>query len=458
MQLYNDDQNSAFKDNIEYIMDEVTKRRNVLLQPEKKVKDSITGIILKYIKDNKRKIYGGWALNELIKKKKPEDAFYKEIEFQDIEFYSFEPLQDLLKICDILYSAGYSLITGKEAQHTETYTVFVEFEKFCDISYVPKFVYDNIGTIEVNGYQLVEPDFLVIDVLRAFSDPITSYHRLEKTMKRLRLLQKHYPIKEIKKPDPFPEPVNPEISNVTNDIFEFIKNKESIIIFGNVGYQIYMSEGKFPKIKDIPYFELVSSNQVSDCTDLKKILNTHYKDITVNEFYPFFQFYGRKISFYYKTHLIADIYSNNHRCVPYHKINLDKNTFVKFGSFTFEILMLFVLVQKAKMEKNNKLQNIRYYMISSLIKKRNDYLKQNRKTIIDDTIYQEFYSECTGLTIDPPRLFRLKVEKRKKNKSRYIFIYEPASGNDKPDITKYKFPNTSGNEINNPRNLRIKEN
>jgi hypothetical protein len=36
-------------------------------------------------------------------------------------------------------------------------------------------------TINVNGFRLIHPTFILIDTLRAYTDPLTSYFRLKKT-------------------------------------------------------------------------------------------------------------------------------------------------------------------------------------------------------------------------------------------------------------------------------------
>ncbi len=63
---------------------------------------SINQIVMEYIKKHKRKIYGGFAQNQLVKRANPKDAFYKENERPDIDFYSptCGPCQMLTKLID----------------------------------------------------------------------------------------------------------------------------------------------------------------------------------------------------------------------------------------------------------------------------------------------------------------------------------------------------------------------
>ena len=107
----------------------------------------VYAIIKEYIKKNNLIIYGGYAQNSLIKKMNEKDAFYREIDLADIEFYSFDPLQDLINLCDILYSKKFKFVEGKEGAHNETYKIFVNFHNYLDISYLPKNIFNNCCTM-----------------------------------------------------------------------------------------------------------------------------------------------------------------------------------------------------------------------------------------------------------------------------------------------------------------------
>jgi hypothetical protein len=452
--LYDSKSEEDFNNNINKIVDEVTIKRLELLEPTGQERKAVNEVIKKYISDNKRKIYGGYAFNTLIKEKNPKDAFYREFDTPDIEFYSPEPLQDLVNICNILHAQNFKLVAGKEAQHVETYTVFVNYEKYCDITYVPKLIYNRIPVREIDNLLITDPSFLMIDILRAYTDPITSYWRVSKTFKRALLLQKHYPIRKIDKPNPFPEKIYSENIEALTIIYEFLKDRKTTIVFGNTGYQTLMNEGKFPKLNDIPYFEFISTNYKDDCTELIKLLKMKLGDaITYVEYYPFFQFYGHNVIISYNGKPVAYIYHHNNKCTPYQDIDINKS-FIRIGSFPFILNLLYILFHKARVEQNKELEKIRMYMISSLVEKRNDYLKKNKKTILDNTIFREFQVDCIGKTVDPPRLFRENIARKKEQHKPYLYSYDPNQTNN-PDPNNFKFANTSGNEINKEKNRKL---
>jgi len=126
------------------IIKEAEKRAADVLEPTIVEQREIMEFIKDFIRMKKRKIYGGTALNEVLKKVNPKDAIYDEYKFADIEFYSPTPVPDLVELCNALYGKGYKFVQGKEAQHEETYSIFVNLKLYCDISYIPARVYNGI--------------------------------------------------------------------------------------------------------------------------------------------------------------------------------------------------------------------------------------------------------------------------------------------------------------------------
>src|ERR1700744_2991581 len=107
MTLYKESDIKLLSDNIEKISEAVKKKKLQLFEPNETEIKQVSSIILKFIKDNKRKVYGGYALNLLIKAKSPKDAIYKPTDTPDVEFYSPEPIIDLIKLCNIIHEKGY---------------------------------------------------------------------------------------------------------------------------------------------------------------------------------------------------------------------------------------------------------------------------------------------------------------------------------------------------------------
>jgi hypothetical protein len=81
-------------------------------------------------------------------------------------------------------------------------------------------------------------------------------------------------------------------------------------------------------------------------------------------------------------------------------------------------------------------------------------LNKHKKTLLDVSPFQSFIDKCIGDTMDPMRESKIQREKKYKEGKLVIFKYNPEKPREAPD---YKFANTSGNEINNPINLKIKK-
>ena len=83
------------------------------------------------LKKKKRKVYGGYAINMLLKNIDEDLAVYSEVDDlgADVDFYSCDPLQDLIDICNELHDNEAKEIDGKEAGHDDTYSIFINQQK-----------------------------------------------------------------------------------------------------------------------------------------------------------------------------------------------------------------------------------------------------------------------------------------------------------------------------------------
>lgn len=458
MQVYNDKDLDVFNDSVKDIIEKVKIAQLDLFEPKKSEMDKVMHIINKYIKDKNRKVYGGYALNLLLKSKDPKDAIYNDIEFADIDIYSPEPLRDLINISNILHDKGFKDPMGKEAQHKETYSIFVNKSLYCDITYVPKNIYNRMPFVDINGFKTIHPHFMMIDFFRMFTDPLTSYWRLEKIMPRFYKLQKHYPFLKIKK----------EISYkktddlIYNKLLGMIKNKKSLIVVGGYAYNKFLEESKLNRNKlNNPLLNVVSVDYENDGKEIiDKLKNSEYNNkLNFVEHYPFFQFTSHSVIIYYNNNAVMKIQGNNKKCYPYRKIKLNNDDFIQIGSF--DLTLMFNMIEAIIYRTNKDIQYMNNYqrMISDMIDMRNKFFKDNpKKTFNDETLFKSFQIECTGITKDPVREYRELIdEKRKKKSGPLIFKYEPEI-HKKDYESEFIFSNSSGNPINNVKNLKLNKN
>jgi len=303
-------QDEQFKEHYPKMMKKIETKKLMEMEPTLNEIIQVYSIIIEYIKSNKRKIYGGYALNKLLIAKNPALAIYDESDTPDIEFYSPDPVGDLVKLCDKLHEAGFKYVNGQEAQHKETYSLFVNYQLYCDISYMPANIYNKTRFIQMDGFNLIHPWFMAIDFFRMFTDPMISYWRLEKHFARYLKLQKTYPLPLISKPVEFSIYKNNEFNEIINMLENYLSPIQSIIFTGFYVYNYYLNKSEYSKKNNtykqiqMPYLEVYSTNYVEDGLNLINYLNTLSEEIrskiSHTEFYPFFQFYGYNTVFYYK--------------------------------------------------------------------------------------------------------------------------------------------------------------
>lgn len=416
--------------------------------------DKIYQDLYKYAKEHKLIIYGGFAQNLLIKNKKDSDAFYNEYSLADMEFYSYEPIKLSMDIAKYLYTKGYPYIQATSGVHEDTYKIFVNFHNFCDISYMPKYIYNNLPTKNIDGFIVTDPHFMSVDAFRVYSDPIFSFFRLEKTFTRFNTLLKHYPLYNSKAVIPSFK-VNGRLSK---DIFdtlkkEFIHNKDLIVIHHYAYNYLIKKSPRMDLIVDIPYLSVISVNYTKDVIAITKKLQKIYPKIKIKEYYPFFQFLGRKTEFYLDNKLIFIIYSHNDRCTVY-EATFSENKKTHFGTFSLQRLMLIAEYYNQMIHKNKSMEKEYFTLLQNLFNARLEYLEDKDKTVMDNSPFQEFTFECLGKSLDPMRNARLKIMEKLKQGKQVKFNFDP-DRNKEGKVPNYNFPNVSGNPIINTKDMTI---
>lgn len=464
MDLYTDKDLIVFNERIPDIMEKLKNIQLDTFEPKRDEINNVTKIILKFIKEKKRKIYGGYALNMILKDKNKNDAIYSSTDLPDIDFYSPEPIKDLIELCNILHDANFKSVEGKEALHGETYKMFVNGHDYVDISYVPRNIYNRMPFLTITNLNVIHPHFMAIDYFRMFTDPMSSYWRIEKSLPRFKKLLKHYPLRKMdKKLNLIDKVLNEDVlKRMLTIIKSFLGDNKSVLLFGYSAYNYYLKHSnikKFDKIT-VPYYEIISSDYVEDVKKIKKILCDNFKDcendITMQEFYPFFQLYGYNVTIYYKSKPLIRIFESNNRCTPYIKHKDTNKKEYLYGNFDTVLMMNLIFTIHARTIKDTNRMIMHQIMTSDLIQMRNFYLTKNKKSFMDESPFQAFTLDCIGSVVTLSEMMKKKIEKRKKEKKPYIWKYTPANGKQKPDDVNYIFSNTSGNIVNNIKNLKIK--
>jgi len=175
-------------------VDKIEKNTGYTLINNPSVK-TIIEIVEHFLRDKKRICYGGTAINNILPLK---DQFYdKKVELPDYDFYSPDPMKDAKELADIYYKKGFEEVEAKAGMHPGTFKVFVNYVPVADITYLIDDIYKNIKkrAIIVDGIYYTPANYLRMSMYLELSRPNGDVSRWEKVLKRLSLLNKHYPLK-----------------------------------------------------------------------------------------------------------------------------------------------------------------------------------------------------------------------------------------------------------------------
>jgi len=445
--------------NIDKIKDDAAKEYKSLYEPTLNEISKVYSAIRNYIKKKGKVAYGGFAQNILLTNKNPDESFYKIIDgafynwpdVADMEFYSTTPLTDIIELTEELYSLGFKHVEGKEGMHPETYKIFVNFINYCDISYMPTNIYNNMPVIEVNGIKCAHPHFMMVDAYRVLTDPMTSYWRLDKSIKRFQKLLKYYPIDQSLIEKKIELKTNPDVIKV---IRKKIIHMSHLIVVGFYAYDYYVKKvSDNLAINNYPYYEAISKDIESDAKKALKILTNKFGNkITTKEFYPFFSFMDKRIEYYYEGHLVFRLFDNNERCTVY---NYSEKKHTHFGTYNLVFMYLLFDYFLSFVSRDKINSELYQSLIAKLYNSRNKYLNSKNLTVLDKSPFQDFTFKCFGIPSDPMRSALLQgLEKRKQGKQ-MKFRYGPSGKPGK--APEYQFSNSSGNQILNEKYLILKK-
>ena len=242
----------------------------------------IIEIVENFIKKKGLICYGGTAINNILPK---EDQFYnKEVEMPDYDFFTPNALEDAKELSDLYFKSGLTEVEGKSGQHYGTYKVFVNFIAVADITNVPKELYKRLKaeSIKVAGIYYAPPNYLRMSMYLELSRPAGDTSRWEKVLKRLTLLNKHYPLTahQCMQVD-FQREMSDKING--NEIYETVKDtliNQSVVFFGGYAislYSRYMPVALQKQLKKIPDFDVISN----DPETTAEIIKERLKDINI---------------------------------------------------------------------------------------------------------------------------------------------------------------------------------
>ena len=249
------------------------------------IKKLIT-IVENFIKVKKLICYGGTAINNILP---AEDQFYnKEAEIPDYDFFTPNALEDAKELADLYYKEGFEDVEAKAGQHHGTYKVFVNYIPIADITLLPKEIYNSLkkDAIQVSGILYTPPNYLRMSMYLELSRPVGDISRWEKVLKRLSLLNKHYPVTDINcNHVDFQRKMELVVEKTEADkIFDNVRNtfiNQGVVFFGGYSvtlYSQYMPKHLRSKLDKFADFDVLSNEPETTAQIVKERL----KDIGIN--------------------------------------------------------------------------------------------------------------------------------------------------------------------------------
>jgi hypothetical protein len=175
--------------------DEADKVRKSVTSLNKQATRIIT-IVETFLKEKKRIIYGGSAINALLPK---ELKFYDPVfDLPDYDFLTPDALTDCAILMEKYKIAGYTDVETRLGIHEGTYKVFVNYRPAADVTEIPKEIYERLHkkSRKKKGLYCAPPDWLRMAAYLELSRPIGDVtSRWKKVFTRLQLLNKVYPLK-----------------------------------------------------------------------------------------------------------------------------------------------------------------------------------------------------------------------------------------------------------------------
>lgn len=234
-------------------------------------------ILENFIKKKNLIAYGGTAINNILPK---EDQFYnKEVEVPDYDCFTMNGLDDAIELADLYYKEGFTDVEAKAGQHHGTFKVYVNYMAIADLTNLPKEIFASLkkDALRVAGILYAPPNFLRMSMYLELSRPAGDISRWEKVLKRLTLLNKHYPTTSINCNE---VDFQREMEDKTHEdeIYDSVKNtliNQGVVFFGGFAismYSQYMPKHLKHKLEKIADFDVLSHDPETTCEIVKERL------------------------------------------------------------------------------------------------------------------------------------------------------------------------------------------
>jgi len=305
----------------------------------------IIKIVEDFIKKKNLICYGGTAINNILP---VEDQFYnKDAEVPDYDFFSPDALKDAKELSNLYYKLGFTDVEAKSGQHHGTFKVYVNYIPVADITQIPKEIYKALKSesIRVAGILYAPPNFLRMSMYLELSRPVGDTSRWEKVLKRLSLLNKHYPLTSLNcnHVEFQREMENKEKEDI---IYNTVKNafiNQGVVFFGGFAislYSKYMPKQLQKQLEHIADFDVLSNDPKTTAAIVKERLkDENITNVKIIEKKPV----GEIVPEHYEIKVGADTVAFIYKPIACHSYNIIEINRQKIKVATIDTMLSFYL-------------------------------------------------------------------------------------------------------------------
>ena len=344
-------------------------------------------------------------------------------------------------MADIYYKEGFTDVDAKSGQHHGTYKVFVNYIPVADLTQLSLEIYNAIkkDSIRVAGILYAPPNFLRMSMYLELSRPEGDTTRWEKVLKRLTLLNKHYPLTNINcnNIDFQREMFNKENEN---EIYTNVRNtfiNQGVVFFGGYAislYSNYMPKHLKNKVNNIADFDVLSTNPLNTAEIVKeRLTDIGVKNAKIIKREPVGEIIPEHYEIFVGKDTIAFIYKPI-ACHSYNTLNI-KGQQVKIATIDTMLSFYLAFLYTNRSYYNQFLDRI-ICMSNFLfdVQQKNRLSQKGLLKRFSITCYghQESVEEIRSIKADKYK--ELKLSKNKKEYEEWFLNYKPDVLN---NITKY---------------------
>jgi hypothetical protein len=389
----------------------------------------IIQIVETFLRRKKLICYGGTAINNILPK---QDQFYnKDVEIPDYDFYSPDALKNAKELTDLYYKEGFEEVEAKPGLHSGTYKVFVNFIPVADITYLHKEIYQAIKkeAIRVGGIYYTPPNYLRMSMYLELSRPAGDVSRWEKILKRLTLLNKHYPLKA-EKCDVVDFQREMDKKNKAELIYETVRDTfidQGVVFFGGYAitlYSEYMPKNQRQKLEKFADFDVLSTEPYTTAQIVKERLQDegfdNVKIIPRGEI-------GEIIAPHYQINVGADTVAFVYKPIACHSYNIIALGGQKIKIATIDTMLSFYLAflySGRDYYDNNRILCMAQYLFDVQQKNRLQQKGLLRRFSINCYGHQQTVEEIRAEKA--AKFLELKNEKNTKEYEEWFLRYRPS--------------------------------